>query len=82
MPTPPEKPLFFEKLVGGIDQNAALTLIARDMSKRCKNFSLEESNLRTVEGFQQFSTTNTAGDPIQGGARIYLADQDPFTLIA
>jgi len=82
MPTPPEKPLFFESLVGGIDQNSALTLIKRDMAKRCKNFSLEESNLRTVEGFQQFTTTSASGTPLQGGNRIYLADQDPFTLIA
>ena len=82
MPTPPEKPLFFENLVGGLDQNSALTRIARDQAKRLKNFSLEETNLVTVEGFDQFTTTANAGDPLQGGARIYLADQDPFTLVA
>jgi hypothetical protein len=68
---------------GGLDFRHAPTQMAPDRARVLRNHALTNpGELPVRPGWKRFSTTNLGNSAIQGGARVYLANPDPFTLIA
>lgn len=68
---------------GGLDFRHSPTQMAPNRARVLRNHALTNpGELPVRPGWRQFSTLNLGNSAIQGGARIYLGNPDPFTLIA
>lgn len=66
-------------LSGGVDLRRAPTLLDPTRARMLRNWSLQVPGaLVTYPGYVTFAT---ARGPVQGAARVYLADAAPFTLV-
>lgn len=72
-----------DDLSGGLDLRKAPTLLKPNRSRTCRNWSLREPGALIVfPGWVSHSTSSLGAGRPQGGQRIYLADEAPFTLAA
>jgi hypothetical protein len=70
-----------DDLSGGLELRVDPTLLKPHQSRLLRNFALREPGaLPILPGWETFSTTSLGNRRIQGGHRIYLANQNPFTL--
>jgi hypothetical protein len=70
-----------DDLTGGLELRQSPSLLKPTQARLLRNWSLAEPGaLVTYPGWETFSTTSLGNRRIQGGARIYLSDVDPFTL--
>lgn len=72
-----------EDVSGGLDLRKAATLLKSNRARVLRNWSLREPGALIVwPGFVSHSTDSLGSGRPQGAQRIYLADQNPFTLAA
>jgi hypothetical protein len=72
-----------DDLSGGLDQRKAATLIKPDRARVLRDWSLREPGALSVfPGYVSHSQSSLGSGRPQGGQRIYLAGDTPFTLAA
>lgn len=70
-----------DDLSGGLDLRVEGSLLKPHQSQLLRNWSLRKpGSLTVLPGWKTFSTTSLGNRRIQGGQRVYLAGQTPFTL--